>query len=115
MYSRTHSVLFAMAMALLMLVPMSSFADKYGLDEQHLEADAEKCRADPQCMAMFLRYEAQEAEQERQRELRDKALKESDPLAYYIAALGRILLAVLVVAGVIGAYTFLFSVGGKKK
>lgn len=115
MYSRMHSLLFAMAMTLLMLVPTSSFADKYSLDELRLEEDAEKCRADPRCLAAVRRYEAQQAEQEHQRELRDHALKENDPLAYYVTVLSRILLAVLVVAGVIGAYTFLFGLGGKKR
>lgn len=115
MNSRMHSLLLAVAIAASITVSTPSLADRYGLDEQREEEDAAKCGSDPQCMAAVRRYKAKQTEQERQRELRDQALKESDPPAYYMTVFGRILLAVLLVAGVIGAYTFLFSLGGKKK
>jgi len=112
---RMHSLLLAVTIAASITISTPSLADRYGLDEQREEEDAAQCRSDPQCMAAVRRYEAKQAEQELQRELQDQALKESDPLAYYMTILGRILLGILLIAGVIGGYTFLFSLGGKKK
>jgi hypothetical protein len=113
----THKkvVFVSIALELLILVSTPAFADKYGFDEQRLEEESDKCRIDPQCMEAVRRYEAQQVAQQRQRELQDQALKENNPLAYYTNIFGRLLIAVFVVAGIIGAYTFLFSLGGNKK
>jgi hypothetical protein len=90
-------------------------ADRYGIDEQRQEEDVAKCLADPQCASYVRREEVREAEEQRQHQERDGALRVSDPVAYWTMRLSRIALAIIVVACIIGAYSFLFGLGGKKK
>lgn len=106
---RKKYLLLTIAVTLLMLLSASSFADKYGFDEQRLEEDSDKCRDDPECMEAVKKYEAKKVAREQQGELQDQILKENDKFAYYTTIFGRILKAVLLVAVIIGVYSLLFS------
>ncbi|HVK94263.1 MAG TPA: hypothetical protein VM571_06015 [Noviherbaspirillum sp.] len=111
-----HFILRLFFLACCALPVLPAIADNAQETALRIEQVVASCRGDLQCEAAVRKRETLAAEKQRQREAADQALKQRDPVAYYLTVLGRLLIAAAFIGGAAGLYVLAMHVlFGKKK